>query len=416
MITDPTLIFAVVLAIILTVPLVSRKLRIPHLVGMIVAGVLVGEHGLGLLARDSSFELFGKVGLYYIMFLASLELDMEGLRKNRRRGIVFGILTFLIPFAVGLPVGLWVLRLRLPAALLLSCILASHTLVSYPIAGRYGLGRTDCVTIAVCGTMIALLLALVILAVIAAGVEGRLEPSFLVWMGVRTGIYAVIIFLGYPRLTRWFFKRYGDNITQFIFVMTLMILSAALADAAGLEGLLGAFLAGLVLNRYIPHVSPLMNRIEFVGNALFIPYFLIGVGMLINISALWQSFAGIVVIAVMLITALATKWAAAWLTQKSLHLKGYEREMLFGLSSAHAAGALAMVMVGTRLMQADGMPLMDDNVLNGVVAMILGSCIVSSVATEHAAFRTAKMTLSPLPHKGEGSTPSREGLAFWAIT
>ena len=207
MITDPTLIFAVVLAIILTVPLVSRKLRIPHLVGMIVAGVLVGEHGLGLLARDSSFELFGKVGLYYIMFLASLELDMEGLRKNRRRGIVFGILTFLIPFAVGLPVGMWVLRLGLPASLLLSCILASHTLVSYPIAGRYGLGRTDCVTIAVCGTMIALLLALVILAVIAAGVEGRLAPSFLVWMGVRTGVYAVIIFLGYPRLTRWFFKK-----------------------------------------------------------------------------------------------------------------------------------------------------------------------------------------------------------------
>ena len=413
MITDPTLIFAVVLAIILTVPLVSRKLRIPHLVGMIVAGVLVGEHGLGLLARDSSFELFGKVGLYYIMFLASLELDMEGLRKNRRRGIVFGILTFLIPFAVGLPVGLWVLRLGLPAALLLSCILASHTLVSYPIAGRYGLGRTDCVTIAVCGTMIALLLALVILAVIAAGVEGRLEPSFLVWMGVRTGIYAVIIFLGYPRLTRWFFKRYGDNITQFIFVMTLMILSAALADAAGLEGLLGAFLAGLVLNRYIPHVSPLMNRIEFVGNALFIPYFLIGVGMLINIQALWQSSAGIVVIAVMLITALATKWAAAWLTQKSLHLKGYEREMLFGLSSAHAAGALAMVMVGTRLMQADGMPLMDDNVLNGVVAMILGSCIVSSVATEHAAFRTAKKEASPYRPT---PNPSREGRGALPLT
>jgi Kef-type K+ transport system membrane component KefB len=390
MITDPTLIFAVVLAIILTVPLVSRKLRIPHLVGMIVAGVIVGEHGLGLLARDSSFELFGKVGLYYIMFLASLELDMEGLKKNRRRGIVFGILTFLIPFAVGFPVGLWLLRLSVPASLLLACILASHTLVSYPIAGRYGLGRTDCVTIAVCGTMIALLLALVILAFIPAGVEGRLAPSFLLWMGAKTTLYALIIFLVYPKLTRWFFKRFGDNITQFIFVMTLMILSAAMADAAGLEGLLGAFLAGLVLNRYIPHVSPLMNRIEFVGNALFIPYFLISVGMLINISALWQSPAGIVVIGVMLITAVATKWGAAWLTQKMLKLKDYEREMLFGLSSAHAAGALAMVMVGTRLVQANGMPVMDDNVLNGVVAMILGSCIVSSVATERAAFRTAK--------------------------
>ena len=390
MITDPTLIFAVVLAIILTVPLVSRRLRIPHLVGMMLAGVLVGEHGLGLLARDSSFELFGKVGLYYIMFLASLELDMEGLRKNRRRGIIFGILTFLVPFAVGLPVGLWVLRLSMPASLLLSCILASHTLVSYPIAGRYGLGRTEGVTIAVCGTMIALLLALIILALVAARVEGRLEPAFLLLMGVKTAAYALVIFLGYPRLTRWFFKHHGDNISQFIFVMTLMILSAALADFAGLEGLLGAFLAGLVLNRYIPHVSPLMNRIEFVGNALFIPYFLIGVGMIINVRALWQSPAGIIIIVVMLLTALATKWGAAWLTQKMLRLKNYEREMLFGLSSAHAAGALAMVIVGTRLALPDGSLLMDDNVLNGVVAMILGTCIVSSVSTERAAFRMAK--------------------------
>ena len=400
MITDPTLIFAVVLTIILTVPLASRKLRIPQIVGMIVAGIVVGEHGLGLLARDSSFEIFGKVGLYYIMFLASLELDMEGLRKNRSRGIVFGMLTFLVPFAVGFPTGLLLLHLSAPASLLLACILASHTLVSYPITSRYGLGRTGVVTIGVCGTMIALLLALVILALIAAGVEGRLAPAFLVWMGAKTAAYAMVIFVGYPRLTRWFFKRFGDNITQFIFVMTLMILSAALADVAGLEGLLGAFLAGLVLNRYIPHVSPLMNRIEFVAGALFIPYFLIGVGMLINIRAIWQSPAGIIVIGVMLLTAIVTKWGAAWLTQKVLRLKGHEREMLFGLSSAHAAGALAMVMVGTRLVQADGTPLMDDNLLNGVVTLILGTCIVSSLATERAAFRTAKAAASQ-------STPQR---------
>jgi len=397
-ITDPTLIIFVVLAIILTVPLVSRKVGIPHLVGLIIAGVIVGEHGLGLLTRDSSFEIFGNVGLYYIMFLASLELDMEGLKKNRRRGILFGILTFLIPFSIGFPVGLYLLRLNVPASILLSCVLASHTLVSYPIVGRYGLGRTDCVTIGVCGTMIALLIALVILALIPAGVEGRLEPSLLLWMAVKSIVYAVIIFFGYPRLTRWFFKRVGDNITQFIFVMALMLLSATLAELAGLEGLLGAFLTGLVLNRYIPHVSPLMNRIEFVGNALFIPYFLIGVGMLINISALWQSAEGIIVIVTIVLTAILTKWVAAWLAQKVLKLKGYEREMLFGLSSAHAAGALAMMMVGTRLIESDGTPLMDDAMLNGVVVMILATCIVSSLATENAARRTARAVANlPLP-------------------
>ena len=397
-ITDPTLIFFVVLTVILTVPLVSRKLRIPHLVGLILAGILIGEHGLGLLARDSSFRLFGNVGLYYIMFLASLELDMEGLKKNRRRGLLFGILTFLIPFVLGFPIGHWLLRLSIPASLLLSCILASHTLVSYPIVGRYGLGRTDSVTISVCGTMIALLLSLVILAGIAAGMEGRLAPSFLLWTGVKTAAFAFIVFWGYPRLTRLFFKHYGDNIVQFVFVMALMLLSAALADFAGLEGLLGAFLAGLVLNRYIPHVSPLMNRIEFVGNALFIPYFLIGVGMLIRVQALWQSIDGIVVMVVMVATAISTKWGAAWVTQKLLKLKNAEREMLFGLSSAHAAGALAMVMVGTRLIQADGTPLMDDNVLNGVVMMILCTCIVSSLSTDRASRLTARTAHSrPTP-------------------
>lgn len=389
-IADPTLIFFVVLAIILTVPIVSRRLRIPYLVGLIVAGVIVGEHGLRLLERDSSFELFGNVGLYYIMFLASLELDMEGLKKNRRKGILFGIITFLIPFAVGLPVGLYLLRLSMPASLLLACILSSHTLVSYPIVGRYGLNRSDCVTIAVCGTMIALLISLVILAVIPAGVEGRLAPSLLLWMGMKTAVYAFVVFMGFPRATRWFFKRFGDNITQFIFVMTLMILSAAMASLAGLEGLLGAFLAGLVLNRYIPRVSPLMNRIEFVGNALFIPYFLIGVGMLINIRALWHSVDGVVVMAVMVATALVTKWVAAWIAQRTFRMAGYERQMLFGLSSAHAAGALAMVMVGTRLMMADGTPVMDDNMLSGVVTLILVTCIVSSVATDRSAHRAAR--------------------------
>lgn len=401
-ISDPTLIFFAVLTIILTVPLVARRLRVPPLVGMIVAGVLVGPHGLGLLARDSSFEIFGEVGLFYIMFLASLQLDMEGLKKNRRHGILFGILTFLIPFAVGLPLGCYVLGLSMPASLLLSCILASHTLVSYPIVGRYGLGRTDCVTIAVCGTMIALLLSLVILALIPAAMEGS-HATGLLWMAAKVAAYAGIVFLGYPRLTRWFFKRYGDNITQYIYVMALMLLGAALADLAGLEGLLGAFLTGLVLNRYIPHASPLMNRIEFVGNALFIPYFLIGVGMLINIQALWQTWAGVVVMAVMVLAALGTKWLAAWCIQILRKGSADERHMLYGLSSAHAAGALAMVMVGTRLVEADGSPLMDDNMLNGVVVLILVTCIVSSVVTDRAG-RHMSQAATGAPAPGEEKT------------
>lgn len=388
-ITNPTWIFLVVLVIILFAPLLFNRIRVPHLVGMILAGVLVGEHGLNILSRDSSFELFGKVGLYYIMFLASLEMDLEGLKKNRTRGIIFGLLTFFIPFVIGYEVGNYILGLRWEASLLFSCIISSHTLVAYPIVGRYGLSRHDCVTIAIAGTMIALLLALFTLAGISASAKGDISASFWFSFGLKCAVYCLFIFLCYPRLTRAFFKKYSDNVTQFTFVLVLLILSAALSELAGLEGLFGAFIAGLVLNRYIPRVSPLMNRIEFVGNALFIPYFLIGVGMLINVRSLFDHKEAIFVVIIMVVTATLTKWLGAWATQWVLRMKQHEREMLFGLSNAHAAGALAMIMVGTGLEITPGTYLITDDIVNGVVLMILVSCIISSIVTDKAARKIA---------------------------
>ena len=384
-ITNPTWIFLVVLVIILLAPLLFNRIRIPHIVGMILAGVLVGEHGLNILARDSSFELFGKVGLYYIMFLASLEMDMEGLKKNRTRGITFGLITFLIPAVLGYAAGHWLLHLRWEASLLFSCIIASHTLIAYPIVGRYGLSRHDCVTVATRGTMIALLLALFTLAGISASAEGDVSARFWVTFLLKCALYCLLIFFVYPRITRYFFKHYSDNVTQFTFVLVLLVLSAALSELAGLEGLFGAFLAGLVLNRYIPRVSPLMNRIEFVGNALFIPYFLISVGMLVNMKSLFDHREAIFVVLVMVVTATVTKWLGAWVTQLVLHMKAAERRMLFGLSNAHAAGALAMIMVGTQLEVAPGQYLIGDDIINGVVLVILVSCIISSLVTDRAA-------------------------------
>ena len=388
-ITNPTWIFLVVLAIILFAPLLFNRIRVPHLVGMILAGVLVGEHGLNILSRDSSFELFGKVGLYYIMFLASLEMDLEGLKKNRTRGIIFGLITFLVPMAIGFAVGQWVLQLPWEASLLLSCIIASHTLIAYPIVGRYGLSRHDCVTIAIAGTMIALLLALFTLAGISASIKGDVNATFWAVFLLKCIVYCFIIFFFYPRFTRYFFKHYSDNVTQFTFVLVLLFLSAALSELAGLEGLFGAFLAGLVLNRYIPRVSPLMNRIEFVGNALFIPYFLISVGMLVNLKSMFNHSEAIFVVVVMVITATLTKWLGAWATQLVLRMTAAERRMLFGLSNAHAAGALAMIMVGTQLEIAPGVYLIGDNIINGVVLVILVSCVISSLVTDRAAREVA---------------------------
>ena len=384
-ITDPTWIFFLVLMIILFAPILLGRLRIPHIIGMILAGVAIGKYGFNILERDSSFELFGKVGIYYIMFLAGLEMDLENLKKNIGRALVFGALTFIIPFAIGMAVGMYVLNFSIGASLLLSCILASHTVVAYPIVGRYGLSSKASVSISIGGTMFALTVALFALAGVSGMFKGELDSSSWILFMLKCIVYCVFVFMVFPRFARWFFRTYEDNVMQYIFVLSLVFLSAALAELVGLEGIFGAFLAGLVLNRLVPRVSPLMNRTEFVGNALFIPYFLIGVGMLINLGALFSGWNTIKVVLVMVLVATFTKWLAAWLTQKIYHMSVAARQMMFGLSNAHAAGALAMVMVGTKIEIAPGEFLMNEDMLNGVVIMILISCIISSVITEHAA-------------------------------
>ena len=384
-ITDPTWIFFLVLMIILFAPIILGRLRIPHIIGMILAGVVIGKYGFNILERDSSFELFGKVGIYYIMFLAGLEMDLENLKKNLGRAFVFGLLTFAIPFAVGMWVGMSLFRFSVGASLLLSSIFASHTLVAYPIVGRYGLSRHASVSISIGGTMFALTVSLFVLAGISGIYRGELDSGSWMLFVLKCVAYCVFVFWIFPRFARWFFRKYEDNVMQYIFVLALVFLSAALAELAGMEGIFGAFLAGLVLNRLIPHVSPLMNRTEFVGNALFIPYFLIGVGMLINLGTLFSGGETLKVVLVMVVVATVTKWIAAWLTQKIYRMSKASRQMLFGLSNAHAAGALAMVMVGTKIEIAPGEYLMNEGMLNGVVIMILFSCIISSMVTEHAA-------------------------------
>ena len=397
-VTDPTWIFFLVLMIILFAPIILGRLRIPHIIGMILAGVIIGKHGFNILERDSSFELFGKVGIYYIMFLAGLEMDLENLKKNISRALVFGVLTFSIPFALGMWVGMSLLGFGVGTSMLLSSIFASHTLVAYPIVGRYGMTRHDSVSISIGGTMFALTVALFVLAGISGIYKGELDSgSWILFVG-KCVAYCTFVFLVFPRFARWFFRKYDDNVMQYIFVLALVFLSAALAELAGMEGIFGAFLAGLVLNRLVPRVSPLMNRTEFVGNALFIPYFLIGVGMLINLGALFNGGDTIKVVVVMVLVATVTKWIAAWLTQKLYRMSVASRQMMFGLSNAHAAGALAMVMVGTKIEIEPGVFLMNDDMLNGVVIMILFSCIISSMVTEHAA-----RTMALAEESGEAS-------------
>jgi Kef-type K+ transport system membrane component KefB len=312
-------------------------------------------------------------------------MDLQGLKQNRTRGIVFGVLTSLIPFGFGLVSGYWILGYSIPASLLLACIFASHTLVAYPIVGRYGVNRHKSVTVSIAATMIALLFALLILAAISGTYKGGNDWWFWAIFGVKCVGYLAYTFLLVPKIVRWFFRKYSDAVMQYIFVIAMVFLSAATAELCGLEGILGAFLVGLVFNRFVPRTSPLMNRIEFVGNAIFIPYFLIGVGMLVNMSPLFNDGKALLVVAVMVVAGTVSKYIAALVARIIFRFSHNEGVMMFGLTEAHAAGALAMVMVGTSLEVSPGVPLMNNAVLDGVVMMILISCIISSIATDQAA-------------------------------
>ena len=388
-ITDPTWIFLLVLLIILFAPILLNKLRIPHIIGMILAGLAIGEHGFNILARDSSFQLFGKVGLYYIMFLAGLEMNMGDFKETRNKALVLGLLAFIVPIGIGFVANVSYLKYGVITSVLLASMYASHTLVAYPIVTRFGISRHRSVSIAVGGTAVTDTLTLLVLAVIGGLFKGETGGLFWIWLVVKVIFLGALIIYFFPRIGRWFFHRYNDNVMQFIFVLAMVFLGAGLMELVGMEGILGAFLAGLVLNRLIPHVSPLMDHLEFVGNALFIPYFLIGVGMLINLRVIFGHGDALKVAAVMITMALTGKWIACWLTQKIYKMSVLERNLMYGLSNAQAAATLAAVLIGHEIIMENGERLLNDDVLNGTVVMILFTCVISSLVTERSARRFA---------------------------
>ena len=405
-VTDPIWIFFLVLIIILFAPMILGRLRIPHIIGMILAGVVVGKYGFNILERDSSFELFGKVGLYYIMFLAGLEMDMDDFKKNRTKGLIFGMFTFLIPMGLGIWSSMSMLNYGFLTSVLLASMYASHTLIAYPIISRYGLSRQRTVSITIGGTAVTVVLALMVLAVIGGMYKGE-DVGGLFWVLLVAKVvllFGLIIFL-MPRISRWFFRTYEDAVMQFIFVLAMVFLGGGLMELVGMEGILGAFLAGLVLNRFVPHVSPLMNRLEFVGNALFIPYFLIGVGMIIDVRCLFTEGEALKVAVVMTVVATFSKWLAAWITQKIYGMKKVEGSLIFGLSNAQAAATLAAVLIGHGIIMENGERLLNDDVLNGTVVMILFTCIISSVVTERAARKM--VTQENLMEGSEGKEQER---------
>ena len=418
-IENPVLIFAVILGIILFAPILLNRIKIPHLIGLIIAGAIIGPNGFHLIERDSSIILFGTVGLLYIMFLAGLEIDMLEFKKNSFKSAVFGFYTFTIPIGLGFLGAYYVLNFPLLTSILLASIFASHTLIVYPILSKFGVTKNRAVNVAIGGTVITDTLALLVLAVIVQMTtpievsENNFwfllfgEHAFWIKLSAFILIYGIMVIFVFPIICRWFFKRNDDNISQYIFVLAMLFLGAYLAEIAGIEPIIGAFLVGLALNRLIPHTSPLMNRIEFVGNALFIPFFLIGVGMLVDYHAFTKDWETITVATVMTVIATSAKFFAAWLTQKSFRFSRDERRLIFGLSNAQAAATLAVVLVGYNIILSQETidllnlsdilepgRLLNESVLNGAILMILFTCTMASIVAQKGAQNIALQNTS----------------------
>jgi Kef-type K+ transport system membrane component KefB len=332
--TNPVLKFLLILVIILFAPIILNKIKVPPLLGLIISGAIIGSNGMNLMERDSSIILSGTAGLLYIMFLAGLEIDLADFKKNSKKSLVFGLYTFIIPMTLGTLAGLYILEFPLPTSVLLASMFASHTLIAYPLISKMGVAKNKAVNITVGGTLITDTLVLLVLAVIVGMTTGEVNTEFWVRLSISIIIFGLIVMLLFPIIGRWFFKRFDDNVSQYISVLVMVYLGAVLAEMAGIEAIIGAFLAGLALNRLIPHTSPLMNRIEFVGNAIFIPFFLIGVGMLIDYRAFFKDFETIKVASVMIVAATTSKFLAAWITQKTYKFSADERRLIFGLSNA----------------------------------------------------------------------------------
>ncbi len=377
--TDPVLIFASVMVLILLAPILARTLRLPEIVGLIMAGIVVGPHGLGLLARDQTIELLGAVGLLYIMFLAGLEIDLNEVRRNKSHTLLFGLVTFAIPLGMGTALGYWVFGMAVPVAILLASMFSSHTLVTFPIVGKLGLSKTRAVTTTIGGTIITDTLALLLLAVIASATRGQLSTAFWVRLFAFMVVYVVGVIILVPLIGRWFFRTVtADENAQFVFVIALTFLTSWLAHVAGLEPIIGAFLAGITLNNLIPERSLLMTRIHFTGDAIFIPFFLISVGMLVDLSLLLAGTEAWVISIGMIVIALVSKLLAAWASARALGYRRDEGMLIYGLSVNQAAATLAAVLVGFNI------GLFNESVITGTIMMIAVTCFVGPLVTQRA--------------------------------
>lgn len=376
-IQDPVLIFALVMLLILLAPMAFARIRVPGIVGLIVAGIVAGPPGFGWFAMDTTFELLGKVGLLYLMFLAGLEINLREFARQRRHSLTFGALTFFIPQIGGALAARWLFGLSWPASILLASMFASHTLVTYPILSQLNITRSRAVTTAIGGTILTDLAALLVLAIIEQTTAESLTVVFWARQILLLFLLVWATLWGLPKFGYWFFRHaQPDPVAEYLFIVAAAFLSAYAAHLAGVEPIIGAFLAGLALGPLAPENGVLRNRVQFMGHALFIPFFLLSIGMRVDITILLTDPRAWAIALFMTAAVHIAKWLAAELSGRCLGYTPAERRLVFGISVNQAAATLAAVLVGVRI------DLFDVSILNGSILMILVSCVVGAWATQ----------------------------------
>lgn len=378
----PAWVFLVVAGFIALIPLVLERVRVPGIIGLLAAGLVIGPHGLKIVVgTNTAVSDVGQIGLLYLMFLAGLELDLEVLRKYRNRAVGFGLLTFAVPLVLGTVTGVG-LGYSSKAALLLGSIFASHTLIAYPEARRLGVTADPAVAVTVGATVLTDTLALVVLAAVAGATVERASATTVAGrIVIGLGLLLTWCFVVLPRVVRWTFTRLQpDRTVRYAVLLTGFLSAAVVADVVGIEGIVGAFFAGLALNRLVPNGGPLMERIEFFGGALFIPIFLMSVGLVIDPAVLIKP-ATLGIAAAFAGACVGGKAIAAVLTRFAFGWSWPQVGAVLGLSVAQAAATLAATFVGFEI------HLLSEETVNAVLVVIVVSLVIASFLTPAAAGR-----------------------------
>jgi len=374
---NPLIELTLLILVSLTIPPIFERLRLPGLVGLLFAGVILGEHGLQLLSKDSpTIELFSEVGKIYLMFVAGLEIDLAEFRKKKNRSLTFGIFTFIFPLLMGVAMG-QLFEFSWIASLLIGSLIASHTLIGFPIVTRFGISSNEPITVTVGATIFTDIAALLVLAICIAIDAGEFSAQMLIWQLTGLSVYAGLVLFGIDWAGKQYFRRTGDEESnQFLFVLLVVFLAAVGAQLINVDKIVGAFLAGLAVNDVVGH-SPVEEKVEFVGGTLFIPFFFVGMGLLLDVPIFIETLTTNIAFPLAMVAGLLfAKFLAAYLTKLLYRYSWDEMLTMWSLSLPQVAATLAAALAGV---EAGIIP---EEVFNTVIVLMLVSAILGPTLTE----------------------------------